>query len=104
MSWSERWRLTKEQEALWRADLRLMKEGALEEGEQKGHAEGLAEGEQKGRAEGLAEGRTEGLAEGEQKGEAKKQREIARRMKARGRPVAEIIEDTGLAAEEVERL
>jgi predicted transposase YdaD len=84
MSWSERWRLTKEQEALWRADLRLMKEGAQEEGEQKGHAEGLAEGEQKG--------------------EAKKQREIARRMKARGRPVAEIIEDTGLAAEEVERL
>ncbi|MDR2181943.1 MAG: Rpn family recombination-promoting nuclease/putative transposase [Treponema sp.] len=76
LSWSERWRLTREQESLWRTDLRLMKEGALEEG----------------RAEGLAEGREEG------------KREIARRLKARGRPAAEIAEITGLAADEVERL
>ncbi|MDR2479264.1 MAG: hypothetical protein LBD48_08125 [Treponema sp.] len=39
---------------------------------------------------------TEGKVEG--------QLEIVRRMKARGRPVGEIAEDTGLSAEEIARL
>jgi len=45
------------------------------------------------------DGHTEGLAEGETKGEERKTLEFARKMKNRGRPLAEIIEDTGLSAE-----
>jgi len=44
------------------------------------------------RKEGLAEGRAEGILE------------IARKMKARGRPSTEIAEDTGLSIEVIEKL
>jgi predicted transposase/invertase (TIGR01784 family) len=54
----------------------------------------------KAKREGRAEGRAEGLAEGRQKAAM----EFARKLKARGRPISEIIEDTGLAPETIEKL
>ena len=59
---------------------------------------------EKGLAEGLAEGRAEGRSEGEAAGAAQKQREIAKSMKAKNIPTADIAEITGLSAEEVEVL
>jgi predicted transposase/invertase (TIGR01784 family) len=41
---------------------------------------------------------------GHAEGEGKKAFEIAKKMKVRGRPLNEIIEDTGLSAEEIEKL
>ena len=46
----------------------------------------------------------EGLEKGEAIGLEKKSKEIARRMKARGRPLDEILEDTGLDLETVKSL
>jgi len=54
----------------------------------------------KGREEGLAEGKTEGLTEGMEKSSI----DIARRLKARGRPIDEIAEDTRLSREVIEKL
>ena len=56
----------------------------------------LNERERKSFAQGHAEGLTEGAAQ--------KQREIAKSMKARNIPIAEIAEITGLSEEEVENL
>ncbi|MBQ9355769.1 MAG: hypothetical protein IJT98_00535, partial [Prevotella sp.] len=46
----------------------------------------------------------EGRAEGEAKGEAKANRNNARRMKDKGYAVEDIVEITGLSAEEIARL
>ena len=53
---------------------------------------------------GLEQGRAEGEAIGLKKGAAQKQREIAKNMKTKNIPVADIAEMTGLSAEEVEEL
>jgi predicted transposase/invertase (TIGR01784 family) len=63
-------------------------------------ASGVNHARREGRQEGRVEGRKEGIEEGWQKG----QKEIARRMKARGRPLEEIIEDTGLDVETIRGL
>ena len=68
----------------------------IEQGRAEGHAAGLSEGH----AAGLSEGRSEGLAEGA----AQEKREIAKNMKTKNIPVADIAEMTGLSAEEVEEL
>jgi predicted transposase/invertase (TIGR01784 family) len=47
-------------------------------------------------------GRAEGKIEGEAKGRHENRTEIIRRMKANGRPIEQIVEDTGLTAEEIE--
>jgi predicted transposase/invertase (TIGR01784 family) len=62
------------------------------------------EAREKGRAEGLAEGRTEGRAEGRTEGETKKALEIARKMKASGKPLTEIAEFTEIPLSEIEKL
>ena len=54
----------------------------------------------RGREEGLAEGRAEGRAEGEQV----KAMDTARKMKAKGYPIDEITELTGLSTETVDKL
>jgi predicted transposase/invertase (TIGR01784 family) len=54
-------------------------------------------------AESRAEGHAEGHAEGIEKGTTEKALEIARKMKAIGRPESEIAEVTGLTVEEVIR-
>ena len=42
--------------------------------------------------------------EGREEGEKNKQLEIARKMKSRGYPVADIAEDTGLTKADIEKL
>jgi len=62
--------------------------------------DGLAEGRAEGRAEGLAEGRAEGEAIG-----AKKEKiENARKMKAKGLSVEDIVDITGLSIDEIKLL
>lgn len=56
------------------------------------------------RAEGLAEGRAEGRAEGLAEGERNKAMETARRMKAKGYPLEDIAEISGLTVEAINRL
>lgn len=53
---------------------------------------------------GRAEGRAEGLVEGRTEGIEQTKRENARKMKARGYPIADIADITGLAPEDVEKL
>ena len=54
--------------------------------------------------ESEAIGFEKGRSEGEAIGAAQKQREIAKNMKTKNIPVADIAEMTGLSAEEVEEL
>ncbi len=56
------------------------------------------------RQEGERKGRQEGEQIGEQKGRQEERLAFARRMLMRNRPIAEIIEDTGLTREEIEAL
>ena len=70
------------------------------EGLQQGREEGL----QQGREEGLQQGREEGLQQGREEGRAEERLTTARKMKAKGIPVTDIAEITGLAAEDIERL
>jgi predicted transposase/invertase (TIGR01784 family) len=44
------------------------------------------------------------IEEGETRGEARSRTEIARNMKKRGRPLDQIVEDTGLSVEEIAKL
>jgi predicted transposase/invertase (TIGR01784 family) len=92
LSWFEERRMIKQQLALWKVDERLLREQWQKEAK----AEGLAKGRAEGQTAGLAKGRTTGLAEG--------RTEVARNMKRKGRPFEQIIEDTGLTAEEIEKL
>jgi predicted transposase/invertase (TIGR01784 family) len=71
----------------WQRDMWAYKKDA-EEAVEKGLA--------RGRAEGRAEGLEQGLATGVQR--------VARRMLQRQRPIAEIMEDTGLSAAEIAAL
>ena len=59
---------------------------------------------EKGLSEGEAVGLEKGRSEGEAIGAAQKQREIAKSMKAKKIPTADIAEITGLSAEEIEAL
>lgn len=73
-------------------DYLVTMEAAKIEGVNEGRAVGLAEG----RAVGIAEGRAEGIAEGIKK--------TALRMRAKGIPVNDIAEVTGLTVDEIEAL
>ena len=53
---------------------------------------------------GLARGLSEGISQGLIQGSDLKTIEFARKMKARGRPLEEIMEDTGLSTETIENL
>ena len=57
-----------------------------------------------GEAIGLKKGRSEGEAIGLKKGAAQEKREIAKNFKHAGIPIAVIAENTGLTAEEIEKL
>ena len=56
------------------------------------------------RNEGLSEGEAIGLKKGRSEGAVQKQREIAKNFKHAGIPIAVIAENTGLTAEEIEKL
>ena len=61
-------------------------------------AKAMAEGMEKGMAEGMEKG----IAEGRAEGKAEASLDFARKLKARGRPIAEIAEDTGLSIKDIE--
>ena len=62
------------------------------------------EGKLEGRAEGRAEGREEGRAEGRAEGREEERVGIAKKLKAMGLPVVDIVKATGLTAEAVASL
>ena len=95
ISFGERWRYTLLYYQMQRMDERVRKRQIKED-----LAEGRAKGREEGRVEGLAEGRADGLIEGQEKEKI----EIARKMKARGRPLEEIAEDTDLSLELIKKL
>ena len=84
-----------EREAAW-AECRMMYQHDMASMREDARKAGLAEGH--------AEGRSEGEAIGLEKGAAQEKREIAKSMKAKSIPNADIAEITGLSAEEVEAL
>ena len=98
--------LNKEERQLYDESLRqyrdtiIVMEGQYLEGEKKGRAEGIAEGEKRGRAEGRAEGKAEGRAEGERQ----KSIETAIKMKAKGFATEDIMDISGLTAEDIAKL
>ena len=67
-------------------------EGAIQKGIEKGIAKGMEQGIAKGMKQGIAKGVT------------KRNVEIVRRMKAKGYPLEEIMDCTGLSADEVDAL
>ena len=56
---------------------------------------------QKGIEKGMKQGIEKGIAKGITKGETKRNVEIVRRMKAKGYPLEEIMDCTGLSADEI---
>ena len=77
---------------------------ARTEGLEQGRTEGLVEGETIGLKKGRSEGLVEGEAIGLKKGAAQEEREIAKKFKHAGIPIDVIAENTGLTAEDIERL
>ena len=69
-----------------------------------GREEGWQEGREEGRKEGREEGLAEGLAKGRAEGRAERSREIAKSMKEKGYPVADICAFSGLTEDEVAAL
>ena len=59
---------------------------------------------QKGIEKGMKQGIEKGIAKGITKGETKRNVEIVRRMKVKGYPLEEIMDCTGLSADEVDAL
>ena len=72
-------------------------EGAIQKGIEKGIAKGMEQGIAKGMKQGIAKGMKQGIA----KGVTKRNVEIVRRMKAKGYPLEEIMDCTGLSADEI---
>ncbi len=58
-------------------------------------------GYEEGKAKGLVDGKAEGQAEGRAEGRAEALRDTARRMKARGLPIEDIVAITGLSVGEI---
>ena len=66
-----------------------------------GTAKGMAEGMTKGMAEGMAKGMAKGMAEGMAKGMAEGMAKVAKSLLALGMPVEQIVNVTGLTAEQI---
>ena len=77
-------------------ELSVARNEGLEQGRNEGEAIGLKKGRSEGEAIGLKKGRSEGAAQ--------EKREIAKNFKHAGIPIDVIAENTGLTAEEIERL
>ena len=73
---------------------------AYEDGEKSGEKIGFVKGEKSG----FTKGETAGLAKGRSEGAAQEKRAIAKNFKHAGIPVDVIAENTGLTAEEIEKL
>ena len=90
------------QKAKW--DAYAIEQFAIETGLQKGMEKGMQQGLQKGMEKGMQQGLQKGMEKGLKKGLEKAAREIAKKLKARNRPISEIVEDTGLSEEEIKAL
>ena len=77
-------------------ELSVARNEGLEQGRNEGEAIGLKKGRSEGEAIGLKKGRSEGAAQ--------EKREIAKNFKHAGIPIDVIAENTGLTAEEIEKL
>jgi predicted transposase/invertase (TIGR01784 family) len=64
----------------------------------------IATAEDRGEKRGIQIGEQRGIEIGDKRGEQRKALVIASNMLKRNRPIDEIIEDTGLTREEVEKL
>ena len=85
-------------------DLKNCLDTAIQEGLEKGRAEGRAEGLEKGRAEGIAEGLEKGRTEGIVEGEKMKSIAIAKKMMAMGLDDDTVMQATGLTASDLPEL
>jgi predicted transposase YdaD len=86
----------------------VAREDGLSIGEAKGFAEGeakgIAIGKEEGKQEGIAIGKEEGKQEGIAEGEAKKARETAIAMLAKGLDIGLVADCTGLSVEDINAL
>lgn len=64
----------------------------------------ILKGMEQGIAKGMEQGMKQGIAKGVAKGVTKRNVEIVRRMKAKGYPLEEIMDCTGLSADEIDAL
>jgi predicted transposase/invertase (TIGR01784 family) len=87
-----------------RHDHATLLHAAAMEGEARGKVLGEALGEARGKVLGEALGEARGKVLGEARGKARSRAEIAMNMKKRGRSIDQIVEDTGLSAEEIAKL
>ena len=92
ISLMERWRWTLFLMHTHRMDVKARKQQIQIDARAEGHAEGLAVGHAEGLEEGLAEGRSE------------EKLEIARKLKSKGLPLADIVDITGLSFETIEQM
>ena len=95
-------------EAIRAADERLEHVSLDEDAQDLYRRRQMALMDQAGYNDGIAASRREGIEigrwEGREEGQETATLNIARKMKARGRPLAEIAEDTGLSLEVIEQL
>jgi predicted transposase/invertase (TIGR01784 family) len=77
---------------------------AREKGIQQGIQQGMQQGMRQGIQQGMQQGMQQGIQQGMQQGMRKKGQEIIFRMRERGVPLDQIVEYTGLSAEEIKRI
>ena len=75
-------------------------QGAKDSGRREGREEGREVGRKEGREVGRKEGREVGRKEGREVG----RKEVAKKMKSAGIPITQIVEFTGLSAQDIELL
>jgi predicted transposase/invertase (TIGR01784 family) len=74
------------------------------EGIQLGRTEGIQLGRTEGIQEGLQQGMQKGLEQGMQEGIQQSKAEIARSLKSMGLPIEQIVQGTGLTAQQIQQL
>lgn len=99
-------RMDREEQAAYRRyiDDRVILADQIYTARGEGKLEGIYEGRAEGIEQGRAEGRAEGIEQGRAEGELEKSKTIARKMKDKGFSVNEIVDMTGLSAEEIGKL
>lgn len=69
-----------------------------------GYDKGYDEGYDEGREKGIEEGKEKGIEEGIEKGKEDGRKEVARSLKSMNLPIEQIMQATGLTAEEIKQL
>ena len=97
-------KLTPEQEKLFYRELQKLEEGLgvryISSVERIGLEKGLREGLEQGIEQGIERGIEQGIERGIERGRMQTLRDVARRMRSQGKSSIEIMESTGLTAEE----